>query len=219
MDEAERCTSTAYIYNASLLVCGRPETLKEMPEVTPAGTRRWEIEADGAPGGAVGMLARLRGTEGMRDATLFGQTIHVLAAEEVSAEELARRAETRVEHVRPITPTLEDVFVTLTAHAAARGGAGGREEAETGRRGDVGRPEQAPPAAAAGPPQTRIANRKSKIIKPHLLAGFLDRDEGVLAYSPAALDAVFHAAGAAAADGDFRLRAGYADRAHTDGGV
>ena len=31
MDEAERCTTTAYIYNSKLLVCGKTEALKKLP--------------------------------------------------------------------------------------------------------------------------------------------------------------------------------------------
>jgi len=43
MDEAERCASVAYLYLAQLIVVGRPETLKQLPEVTPQGTRRVQI--------------------------------------------------------------------------------------------------------------------------------------------------------------------------------
>lgn len=45
MDEAERCTDIAYIYNSKLIVCGKPDVLKQLPAVTPEGTRRWELEA------------------------------------------------------------------------------------------------------------------------------------------------------------------------------
>jgi ABC transporter DrrB family efflux protein len=163
MDEAERCTSVGYIYQAKLLVCGEPQTLKQLPEVTPGGTRRWEVEADGAPGGPVAMLTRLRGTEGIRDATLFGQSIHVLAVESLAVAELARRAQMAAEHVRPIAPTLEDVFVTLTAHA---GIADAAKDTETRRQGDKERD---------GSPQKieHVGGRKAKIPKPHLLAGFV----------------------------------------------
>ena len=48
MDEAERCTDVGYIYQSQLIVCGQPDELKTLPEVTPAGTRRWELEVAGA---------------------------------------------------------------------------------------------------------------------------------------------------------------------------
>src|SRR5205085_9480224 len=35
MDEAERCSHVGYIYNSKLIVCGEPDDLKKMPEVSP----------------------------------------------------------------------------------------------------------------------------------------------------------------------------------------
>src|SRR5262245_50491353 len=111
MDEAERCTDIGYIYQSRLIVCGKPDDLKAMPEVTPAGTRRWELETP-SPTEA---LARLRRAPGVRDATLFGQSVHLLADELVSEADLVRQwGTTEGVSVRPITPSLEDVFVTLT---------------------------------------------------------------------------------------------------------
>ncbi len=116
MDEAERCNSVGYIYMSKLLVCGDTDELKHLPEVTPAGTRRFEIDTE-HPTRA---LASLRNAPGLLDATLFGQAIHVQAHENVTQESLAKAAGTTAENVRPIAPTLEDVFVTLTAQAAAQ---------------------------------------------------------------------------------------------------
>jgi ABC transporter DrrB family efflux protein len=167
MDEAERCTSVGYIYNARLLVCGNTEDLKKLPEVTPPGLTRWEVDAEvrsssfslpsGAHDGPVATLARLRNSPGIQDATLFGQSIHVLASESISATELAGRAGVPPEQVRPIAPTLEDVFVTLTAHAGSA-------------------PPPAVPALPHGrisdaPPKSKIEHQKSKMSNP--LAGFV----------------------------------------------
>src|SRR3954469_24699742 len=46
MDEAERCSHVGYIYNSKLIVCGEPDDLKQMPEITPPGTRRLDVTCD-----------------------------------------------------------------------------------------------------------------------------------------------------------------------------
>ncbi|MFO0790096.1 MAG: ABC transporter permease [Pirellulales bacterium] len=115
MDEAERCTDIGYLYQSKLIVCGRPDELKALPQVTPAGTKRWELELP-AP---ASRLTPLRQMQGVRDATLFGQTIHVLAEEQMTGDELLAELHAPAEHSqsRPIEPTLEDVFVTLSRAA------------------------------------------------------------------------------------------------------
>ncbi|MBL8850238.1 MAG: ABC transporter ATP-binding protein/permease [Planctomycetaceae bacterium] len=117
MDEAERCTEMGYIYNSRLICLGKPDDLKQRPEVTPAGTRRWEVDAIHPPEA----LLALRSAEGIRDATFFGQKIHVLANDSVGERELLGHIP-QGEHAsaREIAPTLEDVFVTLTRAAAER---------------------------------------------------------------------------------------------------
>jgi ABC transporter DrrB family efflux protein len=112
MDEAERCTDVAYIHMSRLIVCGRPEELKQLPTVTPAGLLRYELETPHPPQD----LSRLRQLPGVADATLFGQTIHLLVDARVSPEEIRRHLGLSESEspVRPISPSLEDVFVTLT---------------------------------------------------------------------------------------------------------
>jgi ABC transporter DrrB family efflux protein len=115
MDEAERCTDVGYIYLAKLLVCGKPGQLKSLPTVTPPGTCRYEIRV----ANPATYLAELRGMEQIRDATLFGETIHLMVAEDMSPELLLapmRRRNAKTEF-RNITPSLEDVFVSLTRDA------------------------------------------------------------------------------------------------------
>lgn len=122
MDEAERCTDVGYIYLSKLIVGGKPAELKRLPKVTPAGMRRLEVEV-ASPTEA---LTRLRHLPGVEDATLFGQTIHVLASDELPETRLIESLGIPGANVqlRPIEPTLEDVFVTLTraAEESARDG-------------------------------------------------------------------------------------------------
>ena len=115
MDEAERCSDVGYIYNAKLIVCGKPDQLKRLPDVTPAGIERWEIEV----AHPATWLQPLRSLDGVHDATLFGQTIHVLADHATTPAKMVEALALNVQDVqcRPITPSLEDVFVTLSRSA------------------------------------------------------------------------------------------------------
>lgn len=121
MDEAERCTHVGYIYMGQLIALGTPEELKESPAVTPAGTRRYEIECRDCPGA----LAAARGAAPIRDATLFGNTLHVLADAQIAPEALLAMLAPgdATAAIRPIAPTLEDVFVFLSRAHAMRGAA------------------------------------------------------------------------------------------------
>ena len=113
MDEAERCSHVGYIYLSKLIVCGKPDELKRMPEVTPAGHRRLEVNCDQSRRA----LAQLRKLDGVVDATLFGQSIHVLARDDLAAPAIRACLETEgldCREVRDIEPSLEDVFVMLT---------------------------------------------------------------------------------------------------------
>jgi ABC-type multidrug transport system ATPase subunit len=125
MDEAERCSMVGYIYLAKLIVCGTPKDLKRLPGVTPEGTHRYEVLCLGPDGGSVVTqgLPILRRLPGVQDATIFGEAIHLLVDAAVTPDAIRAAARTdgiaRAE-VRPITPSLEDVFVTLTALEESR---------------------------------------------------------------------------------------------------
>src|SRR5947207_9766542 len=112
MDEAERCTDVGYIYQSRLLVHGKPDQIKSLPQVTPEGMHRLELEVP-AP---AEQLAKLRQMPGVRDATLFGQTIHVMAEQSVTEEKLKKQFGSDTQ-ARPVAPSLEDVFVMLTRSA------------------------------------------------------------------------------------------------------
>jgi ABC-type multidrug transport system ATPase subunit len=114
MDEAERCTDIAYLYDSRLVVLGKPAELKALARVTPETTRRLELTADDP----AATLACLRATEGVLDATLFGQTVHLHASQEISTDEISRIS--GGVPVGEVGPNLEDVFVTLT-RVASRG--------------------------------------------------------------------------------------------------
>ena len=115
MDEAERCTRVGYIYLSRLLVEGRPEELKQLPDVTPDGARRMEMRV-AAPST---VLSQLRRVTGVRDATIFGETIHVLLDASVTEDVLVEALQLdrgKVE-CREVAASLEDVFVALTTSA------------------------------------------------------------------------------------------------------
>ena len=46
MDEAERCSHVGYIHMSKLIVCGDPDELKHLPQVSPPGTRRIDITCE-----------------------------------------------------------------------------------------------------------------------------------------------------------------------------
>ncbi len=114
MDEAERCTRVGYIHMSHLIVCGEPQDLRALPSVTPSGTRRVEVLCEPVMRG----LQTLRGLGGVRDATVFGQSIHALieaSLTEAAIESWLSDAGLAEVSVHPIQSSLEDVFVTLTA--------------------------------------------------------------------------------------------------------
>jgi len=119
MDEAERCTHVGYIYLSRLIVSGRPEELKQLEDVTPAGTRRLEVTCPDA----AAALTRLKGVAGVRDATLFGEKLHLLVDEDQNEAALvdAIGAPPDQVDIRRTAPTLEDVFVAMTRRQARRG--------------------------------------------------------------------------------------------------
>jgi ABC-type multidrug transport system ATPase subunit len=117
MDEAERCSHVGYIYLSKLIVCGEPDDLKQLPAVNPSGTRRLDVTCDHV---TVGLQA-VRRLPGVRSATVFGQSMHLLLDADVSDAAITQRLAGAGIHdvdIRPIAPSLEDVFVTLTAREA-----------------------------------------------------------------------------------------------------
>ena len=114
MDEAERCSHVGYIHMSKLVVSGEPDDLKQLPVVNPADARRIDVTCDHV---TVGLQA-VRHLPGVRAATVFGQSMHLLVEKEMP-EQVIRDglAQVGILHadIRPIAPSLEDVFVALTA--------------------------------------------------------------------------------------------------------
>src|ERR1051325_108490 len=113
MDEAERCSHVAYIYYGKLIADGTPDSLRQLPDVQPHGTKRVEITAP-----EVTRALRLaRRIPGIRSATIFGQSIHALVEENFDLNDIRNQLLKNgiaVAEIRPLAPSLEDVFVELT---------------------------------------------------------------------------------------------------------
>ena len=110
MDEAERCSSLAYIYQGHILASGSPNEIASLPDVTPPGTVRYAIATDDV----METFRRVHDVPSLRDATIFGRDIHVVVDRGVDAAQLAQAVGVDTSRVEPIRPSLEDAFVALT---------------------------------------------------------------------------------------------------------
>src|SRR5881397_376169 len=118
MDEAERCSHVGYIYHAKLIVCGPPDELKQLPAVNPPGSKRLDVTCEHVTTG----LHAVRRVSGVRAATVFGQSMHLLVDESVKRaqiEEQLRKVGIGHVEIHVMGPSLEDVFVELSAKHAA----------------------------------------------------------------------------------------------------
>jgi ABC-2 type transport system ATP-binding protein len=106
IDEAEHADRVALMLSGRLVALAPPRELRE------AGLRGTLLEVECEP--AVVALERLPEVPGVRDVTLYGTLLHVLV-EGLSVEALAAALRVRgvqVQSIRPIKPSLEDVFVS-----------------------------------------------------------------------------------------------------------
>src|ERR1700686_1447648 len=120
MDEAERCSNVAYIYFGKIIADGTPNSLRELPDVQPVGTIRVEITTPEV----TRALRSARRAPGIRSATICGQSIHALIEDHFNLDDLRGQLLKQgitVAEIRPLAPSLEDVFVELTYKNQAAG--------------------------------------------------------------------------------------------------
>lgn len=109
MEESEYCDRLGIIYRGELIALGTPRALKA-EHMTDAVL---EIDCT-APAEAMGVI---EGLPAVREVALFGKGLHAVAADAAAAEAAIRAALPargfRLDRLERITPTLEDVFVSL----------------------------------------------------------------------------------------------------------
>ncbi|KAF0209674.1 MAG: ABC-2 type transport system ATP-binding protein, partial [bacterium] len=112
MDEAERCRRVGYIYLSNLIAVGTVDQLRDLPEVSPNNSTRLEILCE-SPSEALAFIKEL---PYVWESTIFGQSIHVLceADQKNKLSESLQKQGFGQPKISPITPSLEDIFVTLT---------------------------------------------------------------------------------------------------------
>jgi len=117
LDEAERCNRLALLHQGRLLAVGTPDEVKAMMpgallEVRTSAPRR--------------TAALLRGQLTEATVGLFGDRVHLVTRDAARAEARARELITAagfdILSIRPIEPSLEDVFVSVVATSATKAG-------------------------------------------------------------------------------------------------
>lgn len=111
MDEAEYCNRLVLMFQGRIVAAGSPTELKQR------AMRGDLVLVECAPLGLA--LDRLQQTPDVRDAAVFGNALHVVVPDARDAiprlRALLSREGVTVTKVTPIRPSLEDVFVSLTA--------------------------------------------------------------------------------------------------------
>jgi ABC-2 type transport system ATP-binding protein len=108
LDEAERCSRVALIHRGRLLACGTPDEVKQVMRGTILEIRTAEPRR---------ATALLRERLAAASVGLFGDRVHVVSTrpEQTAHDAAALLAEARLPpaSIRPIQPSLEDVFISV----------------------------------------------------------------------------------------------------------
>lgn len=108
MDEAERCSRVGFIHKGKILALDDPKQLKatserEVFEVKVKNPRQWR--------------QRLEGLPGLLELEIFGDKLHLSFSrgnmDEKTLNRFLAQKETEAESVRRISPSLEDLFISL----------------------------------------------------------------------------------------------------------
>jgi len=109
MDEAEYCDRLALIYRGELIAIGTPDELKTKfmeEDVLEVFCER--------PQDAMDEIIKI---EGIKEVALFGKGLHIVTEDSETAiraiKKLLEEKNYRIEHIKKIIPSLEDVFVSL----------------------------------------------------------------------------------------------------------
>jgi ABC-2 type transport system ATP-binding protein len=108
IDEAEHADRVALMAHGRLVALDTPSALRT------GGLSGRLLEVESEP--VMDALERIPGLPGVREVTLYGTLLHVLTEPGLEPEALAARLRAegfRVGGLRPIAPSLEDVFVSL----------------------------------------------------------------------------------------------------------
>ena len=108
MDEADRCHYVGFMREGQLLASGTPRELQRLVEGV-------VLEVQASPREVADRA--LRHAPGVREVQVFGDRLHVVADAAPAESELRRRlAESgaALHSVRPVAPTMEDVFMHLS---------------------------------------------------------------------------------------------------------
>ncbi|MBN2560025.1 MAG: ABC transporter ATP-binding protein [Phycisphaerae bacterium] len=117
LDEAERCNRLGLMHHGRLLAVGTPREVKQLPQGTILEVRGPQ------PRRATALLREKLQADSVG---LFGDRVHVVTQKPESTsgrvEQLLAGAGLQTTSIRPIEPTLEDVFVSVLAREEAGSG-------------------------------------------------------------------------------------------------
>jgi ABC-2 type transport system ATP-binding protein len=108
MEEAEYCNRLALMNRGKLIAMDRPSALKQDIDIPILS-----LQTDNAPLA----VEALRNVTGVLDAAMFGRDVHITVEDESRAQDIIRDslagANRTCESLERVTPSLEDVFVSL----------------------------------------------------------------------------------------------------------